>query len=256
MPPVAIKKYNTVKNTDGLVPREITICNRLDHPNCLRLLDSFTGLNNAFVLVMPLAVHGSVKISNTPEITVSQAVLLLHDIGAALNHMHSKQIVHRDVKPGNILFMDDIYVLCDFSISSQLSKTGEMISGIAGTSLFMAPEISVMAYYPKPVDIWALGITVFGLLYGRYPWTLGRIFSLGTGTMNGQNAARAEINGDLEFPDVPFVPNEMKDIISRLLDRDWRTRMTANEVTEHPWLNEQANEWRNLLAFLADDADR
>jgi serine/threonine protein kinase len=113
---------------------------------------------------MPISAFGALRISTVPELTVRGAVSLLSQIGSALAHMHSQQIVHRDVKPGNILVFEENFVLCDFSISSQLSGDDELVSGIAGTPVFMAPEISVNMYAPKSADMWALVVTVYGLV--------------------------------------------------------------------------------------------
>jgi serine/threonine protein kinase len=162
--------------------------------------------------------------------------------------LHSQQIVHRDVKPGNILVFEEDCVLCDFSISSQLSGDDELVSGIAGTPVFMAPEISVNMYAPKPADMWALGVTVYGLVYGAYPWTLARIVEQKDGTLSEQNVAKNEVNGELAFPSTPFVPEELKAIIRALLDKSPAARMTSHELAGHAWLCSQVDEWNQLLA--------
>ena len=251
--PVAVKKYNVVKNMDNQVPREVVIAGVLNHPRCARVVDTFTTASGAFAIVMPLAVGGSLKITDAPELTWIGGVVLLQQISSALAHMHSLGVVHRDVKPGNILMSDDGYILCDFSISTQLQEGDEMVAGVLGTSVFMAPEIGVSMYLAKPVDVWALGVTVFGLVYGRYPWTLEKVLDNMTGVMNGQNCAKNEISGDLEFPEVPAVPNELKDIISGMLERDPARRLTAQAVAENPWLAEQTEQWERMMEYLGED---
>jgi hypothetical protein len=193
---VAIKKLVSPRPE---VPREVTISQSLSHPNCLRVLDAFQ-YGSSYFVIMPISTFGALNISTVPELTIRGAVTLLSQIGSALAHMHSQQIVHRDVKPGNILVFEENYVLCDFSISSQLSGDDELVSGIAGTPVFMAPEISVNMYAPKPADMWALGVTVYGLVYGAYPWTLARILEQKDGTLSEQKVAKNEVNGKLVFP--------------------------------------------------------
>ena len=251
--PVAVKKYNVVKNMDKEIPREVTIAGLLNHPRCMRVLDSFTAASGAFSVVMPLATGGSLRITDAPELTWTGGVVLLHQIGAALAHMHAMGIVHRDVKPANILVFDDGYVLCDFSISTQLQEGDEMVAGVLGTSVFMAPEIGVSMYEAKPVDVWALGVTVFGLVYGRYPWTLNRVLDNVSGVMNGQNCAKNEMAGELEFPEVPSVPGELKEIIAGMLEREPKKRLTAREIAENPWISQQAELWEEMMSYLCDD---
>jgi serine/threonine protein kinase len=246
---VALKRYTLVQNVDISKPREIIIAEALDHLHCLQFHRSFQSAAGNFILAMPLALSGSIKITALPEITVMGSITFLHQIGSALAHMHSRDIVHRDIKPGNILYFDHGYVLCDYSISIQLTSPDELVSGIAGTSVFMAPEISVNMYAPKPVDVWALGITVYGLLCGRYPWGLNRILE-GGGAAGGQNAAKNEISGELTFPRVPYLPPELTSIITRMLDMSPESRMTAAELAEHEWLISQVTDWSRIVAFV------
>jgi serine/threonine protein kinase len=108
----------------------------------------------------------------------------------------------------------------------------------------------VNKYEPKPCDLWALGVTVYGLLYGDYPWTLARVLEQPDGTPSGQNIAKNEVNGELTFPSTPSIPNELKNIICSLLERVPANRMTAEELATHPWLAEQVTQWDQMLTLL------
>jgi serine/threonine protein kinase len=247
---VAVKKLTTARPADGAAPREVAIARALDHPHCLPVLDALP-LASGYAVVVPLSPFGSLEISSVPAVTVHGAAVLLRDIGGALRHMHALGVVHRDVKPRNILVFEDRgYTLCDFSISTQLSGDDERVSGVAGTPVFMAPEIAVQKYDPRPCDLWGLGVSVYGLLYGEYPWTLARVLELPDGTLSGQNLAKNEVNGELTFPDAPAVPDEMKEIIAALLEKAPARRMTADALVEHPWLKERVRKWEEMLALL------
>jgi serine/threonine protein kinase len=247
---VVVKKLTNLRMNEGHTPREVRIARSLEHPHCARVLDAFP-IPCGYIIVMPLSSFGSLEISSVPEITVRGAAALLLNLGCALHRMHENSIVHRDVKPANILvFEDSGYALCDFSISVQLSSDDELISGIAGTPVFMAPEISVNKYQPKPCDLWALGVTVYGLLYGDYPWNLGRVLEQPEGTLSGQNVAKNEVNGELVFPKNPVVPEMLKEIICGLLEKVPANRMTAEDLAGHPWLNEQVREWEEMLSLV------
>jgi serine/threonine protein kinase len=247
---VAVKKLFNTRVGQGPPPREVIVARSIDHPHSVPVLDAFP-ITSGYAVVMPLCPFGSLEISSVPEITVRGAAILLYKLGDVLYQMHKKLIVHRDIKSGNILvFEDRWYALCDFSISVQLSNDDEEISGIAGTPVFMAPEISVNKYNPKPCDLWALGVTVYALLYGKYPWTLGQILEQPRGMLGGKNVAKNEVNGGLVFPTSPPIPDEMKNILCGLLEKDPANRMTAEELIGHPWLSEQVSEWEQMMNLL------
>lgn len=253
--PVAIKQYKQVKNMGNGLPREVEIANMLDHPRITRIFECFQNSNKEFIVVMPCAKYGSLEYSTLPEITYTEAITLLYQIGSALAYMHSLRVVHRDIKPQNILLTDDGFLLCDFSVSSQLGSDDEMLSGLTGTSVFMSPEISNHNLYPpKPADMWALGVTVFVLLYGKFPFNLDKALeNNGDGQWNTLNITK-NVNGvDLVFPNIPSIPNELKQVISGLLDKNPNERMTAHQLVENPWIIEKINEWQKLMEYLQSD---
>lgn len=253
--PLAIKQYKQVKNMGNGLPREVELANMLDHPRITKVLECFQNTNKEFIVVMPLAKYGSLQYSSLPEITYTEAVILLSQIGSALSYMHSLKMVHRDIKPQNILLAEDGFLLCDFSVSSQLGSDDEMLSGLTGTSVFMSPEISNHnLYLPKPADMWALGVTVFVLLYGRFPYNLDKALENNTDAQwNTMNITKNVNDIELVFPSVPAVPNELKQIIAGLLDKNPVERMTAKSLSEHPYIIEKMDDWKRLVEYLHDN---
>jgi len=207
---------------------------------CVAVVEAFAHVTG-HVVVIPLALGAL-------ELTVTGAATLLRQIGSALAHMHDLGIVPRDLKSANVLVREGGYALCDYSISARLVGPDDTVSGVAGTCVFMAPEVPVV---PKPADVWALGVTAFGLLFGSLPWTLARILARGSTAGNGHNCARAEIVGDLRFPESPPMPDELKAIIARVLMIEPDARVTAREPAVDPRLADQANEWQALADALA-----
>lgn len=241
----AIKKY---KPNADLNFHEYKVSERLNHPHCIRIEDYLEWSDGTRYIMMPLAPGGCLSLQPIPQLTVNMAIMLLYQIGSGLAHMHSQNIVHRDVKPDNILVFEDGFRICDYSMAMELSQAGEKIVGVAGTPVFMAPEMSnEIAYDPMAVDMWAVGVTVYGLLFGVLPWTLGRVMGMAVGV---QNVAQKEIRGNLTFPNAPRVPERLREILERLLTVDPQKRMTAQQLWEDPWIENQMEQWRNVIGFV------
>lgn len=247
-PPVAIKRYVACQHMDGDMPREVKIAKLLDHPHCMQLLETYQLPDNGdHIVFMPLSTKGELATSNVPVVTAIGAAHFLYQVGAAVAHMHSRNIVHRDIKPGNVLMFDNGYCLIDYSVSVALNGPNDMLSGKVGTSVFMAPEISNNNYAPKPADIWALGITTFVILFGRYPFALDKLLEGG----DPMKPISSWIIGyDLVFPETPAIPEELKDIIRGMLRMNPTERMTSEELANHPWIHAKMEEREKLRKYL------
>ena len=244
---LAIKQYRQVQYMENGQPREVSIARKLDHPNCIVVRDCFQDQNGDYVLVMPLSRKGEVKASSAPAVTVAGGIQLLYQIGGAVAHMHSRNIVHRDIKPGNIIMLDDGFCLIDYSVSMPLNDPNEELAGIVGTSVFMSPEISNNLYAPKPADVWALGVTAYVLIFGRYPFNLNSRFE-----QNDPNwsVAKSVMNVELTFPSTPVVPQEIKDLLMAMLDKDPKKRITADKIAGNEWLATKFAEWQRMLEYM------
>jgi eukaryotic-like serine/threonine-protein kinase len=157
--------------------REARLVAGLEHPNVLPVFDYGTatiGGEEVSYLVMPLVAGGSLKGRVAGPVPPALAVTWLSAIASALDHAHSKGILHRDVKPGNVL-MDSQGrpLLADFGlarsaeVSSGLTTTGTVL----GTPLYMAPEQATGAVLSARADQYALAVIAFELLAGRVPFS-------------------------------------------------------------------------------------
>ncbi|EAY08152.1 protein kinase, putative [Trichomonas vaginalis G3] len=202
---------------------------------------------------MPLAKYGAFEITKQPELTIYDAVRFLDQIGSALQYMHENGYVHRDIKPQNVLIFDTTFALCDFSVSAKLHDPNELLSGEIGTSFFMAPQVANQEQYkPKPADMWSLGVTTYVLIYGTYPYDLQKIYDTSGQDMVKNNISRIQPLGDLTFPDYPILPKDLKDILRGLLDKDPDKRMTAAELVNHPFIQNNKNNWSNIIQLMEE----
>lgn len=156
--------------------REARLVAGLDHPHVLPVFDFGTAdVDGSKVpyLVMPLVTGGSLKERITGPLPFATAVNWLFAIAQALDHAHQKGILHRDIKPGNVL-IDGTgrALLSDFG----LARTAENTSGLTqtgtvlGTPLYMAPEQATGRPLDARADQYALGVIAFELLSGHVPF--------------------------------------------------------------------------------------
>lgn len=148
------------------------------------------------------------------------------------------------IKPENILFTADHsqVKLCDFGISEVFVKDGDdLVKKGMGSPAFMSPanmRPGPIDIHAKKADVWSLGVTLYCMLRGRLPFE----------QENPLDLFEAIQSQPIEIPDA--WPDEQKDIIRRLLDRDQEKRITVAELRRHPWLEgvELPTEEENLSA--------
>ncbi|KAK8890670.1 hypothetical protein M9Y10_035455 [Tritrichomonas musculus] len=252
--PIALKKYKKVSQMGQGVLREFEIANLLHHPHCIKMYECVKNAVGEYIISMPLYSYGSLSYSNVPVLTISASILFLKQLGSALAYMHSRNVIHRDIKPGNVLIYENGFVFCDYSVSVHLNSPDEKLSGVVGTSVFMSCEISNDPYLPKPCDVWALGVTTYVLLYGKFPYHLELALEQNEAPVwNNTSPIIQCVNSyGLEFPNVPSIPNEMKKIIAGMLEKDPNRRLTAKQIDENKWINEKYERRKKIMNYMTN----
>jgi serine/threonine protein kinase len=157
--------------------REIRFLQQLDHANILPLLTS-EQIGNFLLYVMPFAAGGSLSTRLKEQVTfpLDEVLAITRSIAAALDYAHEQNVIHRDIKPGNILFHDGRAVLCDFGVARAIVEAGgEHLSSsglIIGTPSYMSPEqASGKSELGPTSDIYSLACVVYEMLVGEPPFT-------------------------------------------------------------------------------------
>jgi tRNA A-37 threonylcarbamoyl transferase component Bud32 len=158
--------------------REIEIAAKLTHPHILMLIDS--GEADGFLYYVMPYVEGEslrVKLAREGELPVGETVRMLRDVVDALAHAHRHGVVHRDIKPDNVLLLENHAYVTDFGVAKAVSEaTGReklTTAGVAlGTPTYMAPEqASADPHVDHRADIYAVGVLAYELLAGRPPFS-------------------------------------------------------------------------------------
>jgi Tol biopolymer transport system component/tRNA A-37 threonylcarbamoyl transferase component Bud32 len=161
----------------GRFSREIEVAARLQHPNILPLLDSGEA-EGFFFYVMPYVEGESLRdrLARGGELPVQDAVRILMEVADALSEAHAHGVVHRDIKPDNVMLRGRHALVADFGVAKAVTEaTGCQVltsAGVAlGTPAYMAPEQATAdPHQDHRVDIYALGVLGYELLTGRAPF--------------------------------------------------------------------------------------
>ncbi len=156
--------------------REIRITARLSHPHILPLYDS--GSAGGFLYyVMPFVQGESLAdlLAREKQLSIRDAVQIVREVAEALGHAHSHGLVHRDIKPQNVMMSGGHAIVADFGIARAVSEAGGdklTQTGMAvGTPSYMSPEQIGGAEVDARSDIYSLGCVLYELLVGQVPFT-------------------------------------------------------------------------------------
>ncbi|CAN6312640.1 unnamed protein product [Urochloa humidicola] len=234
---VAVKVIPKAKMTTAIaiedVRREVRILSSLSgHSNLVQFYDAFEDEENVYV-VMELCKGGELLdriLARGGKYSEEDAKVVIHQILSVASFCHLQGVVHRDLKPENFLFMtkDDNSALkvIDFGLSDFV-KPDERLNDIVGSAYYVAPEVLHRSYGTE-ADMWSIGVIAYILLCGSRPFwarTESGIF-------------RAVLKADPNFDEIPWptLSAEAKDFVRRLLNKDYRKRMTAAQALCHPWI--------------------
>jgi len=219
--PVAIKVLVAELSEDEEFRRrfqkEIQVLSALQHPNIPAIIDS--GEDNGMLYFAMHLVTGSmlrVRLDTAPERRLSPVDTwkILNQAAQALDYAHRNNIIHRDVKPENIMIEPTGHVyLMDFGISKLLGGTALTRTGMAlGTPVYMSPE-QVYGLTPVPqTDIYALGVVAFEMLTGVPPFDSKRVVEIMFKHANDLPPALDSVN--------PSLPLGLNAVIQRVLAKN------------------------------------
>ena len=229
---VAIKILPPLYSEDpeylGRFRQEAKVIARLEHPNIVPVHD-FGEQDGITYLVMRYIRAGSLKeILSKGPLPLGDAVKVFTQVASALDYAHRQGVIHRDVKPANILVdPDGNAFLTDFGIAKLLAGTAHFTAtgGAVGTPAYMAPEQSIGGEIGARTDVYALGVVLYEMLTGRVPYSADTPMAV----------ILKHINEPLPLPSTfnPNIPEAVERVILKAMAKEPEDRFdTAGEMSE------------------------
>ena len=205
--------------------QEMAILKTLNHENIILLLDAFE-TSSDFVVVTEYA-HGELfeVFQDDRQLPESEVQKIAKQLVQALYYLHSNRVIHRDMKPQNILIgSNNVIKLCDFGFARSMSNQTVVLNSVKGTPLYMAPELVQEKPYNHTADIWSLGVILYELFVGKPPFYTNSLYSL----------INLIINDSVKYPD--SMSSDFKSFLQGLLQKNPTQRLSWPSLLHHPFV--------------------
>nr|CAH8857313.1 unnamed protein product [Trichobilharzia regenti] len=231
---VAIKcmmKSRLGKQAQDNLVSEISILKTLEHPHIVCMLD-FTWDASYVYIIMEFCGGGDLGRFLKQKRKLDELLVqhFLQQLALALQYLKSKNIIHMDLKPHNILltsFNNPTLKLADFGFAKCIEGTAHM-NEVRGTLLYMAPEIYCEGVYHPSCDLWSVGIILYECLFGAPPY----------GNANVQQLKELLVKDDpIEVPQTNEISKQCAALIRDLLKRKPSERLTHEQFFSHPFID-------------------
>ena len=230
---IAVKVYEKYKlissQRKNCINREIRVLKMINHPNIVKLHEVIETSSEVFLfmeLVRGKSLLNYMKTKQSRRVTETEAINIFKQILSAIAYCHKRSIIHRDIKMDNILLDENMNPkIIDFGFSTWVLPS-QKLKIFCGTPSYMAPEIvGKKEYYGPPVDMWSLGILLYAMICGHFPFR---------GSTEPE-LYRKISKGLFAFP--THVSGLGKNLISGLLAIDPRRRLTAEQALDDPFFD-------------------
>lgn len=233
-----IKRDTIVKNSDKEIKiyREINALKQLNHPNIVKL-DEVLQNSKYIGIVLEYASGGEFYkyIQKKRRLKEQSARRLFAQLISGVSYIHSKGLVHRDLKLENLLLdKNENLIITDFGFVNEFYSSNELMKTSCGSPCYAAPELVTCTkpYEARKADIWSCGIILFAMLAGYLPWDddlenpdgndIGKLYHYITHTA-------------LKFPE--YINPLPRDLLRHILVSDPKKRVTSKYIKEHKWLS-------------------
>ena len=232
------------KSIKSNVKREFLVLKKLNHPNIVKLHDLIIDTNyNNIYFVFDYFKNGDLAhfLDNKP-LKEKFCKKYSKQLADGLRYLIDNNILHRDLKPQNILLTDDYNIkIADFGFARKVDKN-MLLNTLCGSPMYMAPEIINKQDYSIKSDLWSVGIIIYQMIYGRVPFEVSNFVQL----------IKKVNNETISFEDKQIKVSSLGlDLMKHLLQVDVEKRISWDAFFYHPWFthDDLVYEENNLLDF-------
>lgn len=228
----AIKIYKNKTLEDPLkqtnLDNEIKILELTNHPSIIKFHSSVKACKHHFIIMDFFSKISLQEFLEERQGSVSEEIIrpVLFQLSSAIQYLHQLNIIHRDIKLQNILIQNNLKIkLIDFGFS--VKETSEAkLNVFCGTPSYMAPEIvKRIPYDGKKTDVWALGVVIFKMLTGLFPFRANTETDL-------YNKIKA---GNVKYPET--ISHELRDLLSKIFVIKPEERISSLSIVKHKWFS-------------------
>jgi hypothetical protein len=235
---VAIKIIDKANKSQKLleyIKIEVEIMKFCNNENIIKFVDYFENADQIFIVQEFLKggdlynYHLDVMKSQTEE----KLRIIMRQLGNGIKYLHEYGIIHRDIKPQNIMLADQSALMkikiVDFGLSKVVGSN-EKTSEFLGTINFSAPEVVRKIGYNNKIDIWSLGILIYFLLFDNLPFNDPDKQKL--------NVVSNICYKELVIPHIPKISQELTDLLKLCLEKEYERRIDIKQFLSHSWFKQ------------------
>lgn len=228
------------------VEQELRLLPLLDHPHIVKVYQVVEDEDH-YMIIMEHLTGGELfqYIVKKRRVNERESRYFFRQIVSALDYCHQNAIIHRDMKPENVLLDSNMQIrIIDFGFANFFHPQSTL-STFCGSPYYASPEmVRGMEYIGPEVDIWSLGVTLFTMLSGKLPFN----------SYNLRTFHRKVIKGEYEMP--VYFSQAVGSLISGILVCDKRKRMTMEQIKLHTWTNTGYSDLPNSYLLIRPTAIR
>lgn len=231
---LARRKLRRLPAGESAVKKEVEVLSKLRHVNIVEHIDYFAIEEKEKIYIVLEYVGGGtlqglIERATNGIMPRRQAQLIFRQLLAAVEYIHSRNVVHCDIKPDNLMFtIEGVLKMTDFGVAEEIGLESDYraLTQSGGSPAFQPPEVKAggNATSPVKIDIWAIGITLYIMATGKYPFLGTNIYTI------CDNISK----GDYQLPDT--LEPDLSELIKGILQINPGDRLTVADMKKNSWV--------------------